>query len=119
MAKHSHNHECQRCLGRNRDHHQFRCLERHRRGHRHEPQPHNHQPICQTGCRHAGYGIPDSGKLAIGADILISDATEVNPNPDAHGLDNMQVYQNQSVLLADNYSTENDGISDWWLVQYG
>ncbi|MGP8200622.1 MAG: chitobiase/beta-hexosaminidase C-terminal domain-containing protein [Limisphaerales bacterium] len=74
---------------------------------------------AKLGVDTAGDGIPDSGKLAIGADILISDATEVNPNPDAHGLDNMQVYQNQSVLLADNYSTENDGIPDWWLVQYG
>jgi len=67
----------------------------------------------------AGDGIPDSGKLQIGADILIADAGDVNPNSFAHGLNNMQVYQNQSVLLADNYSTLNDGIPDWWLVKNG
>ena len=64
-------------------------------------------------------GIPDTGALAIGANFLVSDANAVNPNPLAHGLDNMQVYLNQSVLIANNYSTANDGIPDWWLVQNG
>ena len=66
-----------------------------------------------------GDGIPDTGALAIGASFLISDAGSVNPNPFAHGLNNLQVYENQSVLISDNYSTENDGIPDWWLVQNG
>jgi hypothetical protein len=67
----------------------------------------------------AGDGIPDSSKLLIGANILASDADDVNPNPFAHGLDNMQVYENPSVLIGNNYSTENDSMPDWWLVQNG
>ncbi len=74
---------------------------------------------AKNGVDSTGDGIPDSGALLIGADPFVSDANAVNPNPFAHGLDNLQVYQNQSVLLANNYSTENDGIPDWWLVQNG
>ncbi len=74
---------------------------------------------AKNGVDTTGDGIPDSAALAIGADPFVSDANAVNPNPFAHGLDNMQVYQNQSVLLANNYSTLNDGIPDWWLVKNG
>jgi hypothetical protein len=72
---------------------------------------------AKNGVDSTGDGIPDSVALAIGADPFVSDANAVNPNPFAHGLDNMQVYQNQSVLIANNYSTLNDGIPDWWLVK--
>ena len=74
---------------------------------------------AKNGVDTTGDGIPDSAALLIGANPFVSDATAVNPNPFAHGLDNMQVYQNQSVLLANNYSTSGDGIPDWWLVKYG
>jgi len=66
-----------------------------------------------------GDGIPNIGEILIGSNPLVSDANAPNPNPFAHGLDNMQVYENQSVLIANNYSTENDGVPDWWLVQNG
>jgi hypothetical protein len=74
---------------------------------------------AKNGVDTTGDGIPDSAALAIGADPFVSDANAVNLNPSAHGLDNMQVYLNQSVLIANNYSTENDGIPDWWLVKNG
>ena len=37
----------------------------------------------------------------------------------AHGLTRLQVFQNPSVLIADNYSRMGDGIPDWWKVKYG
>ena len=46
-------------------------------------------------------------------------ASCTSTNPWAHGLTNLQVDQNPSVLLADNYSTIKDGLPDWWKVQYG
>jgi hypothetical protein len=74
---------------------------------------------AKNGVDSTGDGIMDSGALIIGTDPFVSDAYAANPNPFAYGLDNMQVYQNQSVLLANNYSTLGDGIPDWWLVKNG
>jgi len=49
----------------------------------------------------------DTGRLEVanGLNPFYNDAGEPSTNPFAHGLTNLQVYQNQSVLLADNYST--------------
>ncbi|MGO9529374.1 MAG: hypothetical protein ACLP0A_17580, partial [Verrucomicrobiia bacterium] len=46
-------------------------------------------------------------------------ASEISTNPWAHGLTNLQVYENPSVLISNNYSTVGDGIPDWWKVTYG
>ena len=67
-----------------------------------------------------GDGIADWWKIKSG--LSVTDpavASAVNANPFAHGLTNLQVYQNPSVLLADNYSTLRDGIPDWWKVKHG
>jgi hypothetical protein len=64
-------------------------------------------------------GIPDAWEVANGLNPFYNDAGEPSTNPFAHGLTNLQVYQNQSVLLADNYSTVGDGIPDWWKVMHG
>jgi hypothetical protein len=67
-----------------------------------------------------GDGIPNGWELAHGLNPTDpSDANQPSTNPWAHGLTNLQVYQNPSVLIADNYSTLNDGIPDWWKVKYG
>jgi hypothetical protein len=70
-----------------------------------------------------GDGIPDWWRLRYYGSGTTTDsyscASCTSTNPWAHGLSNSQVYQNPSVLLADNYSTINDGIPDWWKVQYG
>jgi hypothetical protein len=45
-------------------------------------------------------------------------ASCTSTNPWAHGLTNLQLYQNPSVLISNNYTTFNDGIPDWWRVLY-
>ncbi|MGO9243638.1 MAG: hypothetical protein ACLQDC_02570 [Verrucomicrobiia bacterium] len=45
-------------------------------------------------------------------------ASEISTNPWAHGLTNLQAYENPSVLYANNYSSIGDGIPDWWRVMY-
>ncbi|MGD0061450.1 MAG: hypothetical protein ABSD58_18735, partial [Verrucomicrobiia bacterium] len=68
----------------------------------------------------AGSGIPNSWVYTYGLDPVDPNlASETNANPWAHGLTNLQVYQNPSVLIANNYSTVGDGIPDWWKVTYG
>jgi hypothetical protein len=70
-----------------------------------------------------GDGIPnwwrmkyfDSGTTTNGSSCAACAST----NPWAHGLANLQVYENPSVLITDNYSTVGDGIPDWWKVTYG
>ena len=74
---------------------------------------------AKNGVDSTGDGILDNVALLIGTDPFVSDADAVNPNPFAHGLSNMQVAQDPSMLLADNYSTLNDGVPDWWLVKCG
>ena len=65
-------------------------------------------------------GIPDNWEMVLGLNPFDpSDANQTSTKPWAHGLTNLQVSQNPSVLLADNYSTINDGIPDWWKVTYG
>ena len=67
-----------------------------------------------------GDGIPDLWEIQHGLNPFNpDDANLPSVNPFAHGLGNLQVYQNQSVLIADNYSTLGDGIADWWKVKYG
>jgi hypothetical protein len=64
--------------------------------------------------------IPNGWEVDHGLNPLDpTDANQPSTNPWAHGLTNLQVYQNPSVLIADNYSTLNDGIPDWWKVKYG
>ncbi len=66
-----------------------------------------------------GDTIPNGWEVAHGLNPLDpTDASQPSTNPWAHGLTNLQVYQNPSVLIADNYSTLGDGISDWWKVKY-
>jgi hypothetical protein len=65
-------------------------------------------------------GIPDVWEINHGLNPNdASDATQTSSNAWAHGLTNLQVYQNSSVLIADNYSTLGDGIPDWWKVKHG
>jgi len=67
-----------------------------------------------------GDGIPDWWKLKSG--LSLTDpavASAVSSDLRAHGLTNLQVYQHPSVLIADNNSTVNDGIPDWWKVAHG
>ena len=67
-----------------------------------------------------GDGLPDWWKLKSG--LSLTDpavASAISLDPRAHGLTNLQVYQHPSVLIADNNSTVNDGIPDWWKVKYG
>jgi outer membrane lipoprotein-sorting protein len=65
-------------------------------------------------------GIPDVWEINHGLNPNDdSDATQTSSNAWAHGLTNLQVYQNPSILIADNYSTQNDGIPDWWKVKHG
>ncbi|HTS19276.1 MAG TPA: LamG-like jellyroll fold domain-containing protein [Verrucomicrobiae bacterium] len=45
-------------------------------------------------------------------------ASCVSTNPWAYGLTNLQLYDNPSVLVSNNYTTFNDGIPDWWRVKY-
>ena len=45
-------------------------------------------------------------------------ASCTSTNPWAYGLTNLQLYQNPSVLISNNYTTFNDGIPDWWRVMY-
>jgi hypothetical protein len=64
-------------------------------------------------------GIPYGWAVTYGLDPLDPNlASETSTNPWAHGLTNLQVYENPSVLLADNYSTLDDGVPDWWKVTY-
>ncbi len=64
-------------------------------------------------------GIPYGWAVTYGLDPLDPNlASETSTNPWAHGLTNLQVYQNPSVLIADNYETLGDGIPDWWRVTY-
>lgn len=67
-----------------------------------------------------GDGIPNGWEVDNGLNPLDpADACQTSSNPWAHGLSNLQVYQNPSVLIADGYSTIGDGIPDWWKVKYG
>ena len=50
---------------------------------------------------------------------VYSCASCTSTNPFAHGLTNLQLYENPSVLISNNYTTLNDGIPDWWKVTYG
>jgi hypothetical protein len=64
-----------------------------------------------------GDGMPDCWELEHGLNPNDpSDANQPSTHSWAHGLTNLQVYQNPSVLLADNYSTLGDGIPDWWKI---
>jgi SAM-dependent methyltransferase len=64
-------------------------------------------------------GIPYWWAVTYGLDPLDPNlASETSTNPWAHGLTNLQVYENPSVLIADNYSSIGDGIPDWWRVMY-
>ncbi len=66
-----------------------------------------------------GDGIPDVWEADQGLNPFDSNTgSETSTNPWAHGLTNLQVYQNQSVLISNNYTTLNDGIPDWWRVMY-
>jgi T5SS/PEP-CTERM-associated repeat protein len=64
-------------------------------------------------------GIPDYWEIAHGSNPNVSDAGQPSSDPKAHGLTNLEVYQNPSVLIADGHSTLNDGTADWWKVKYG
>ena len=65
-------------------------------------------------------GIFDIWETAHGLDPNnASDATSTNTEPWAYGLTNLQLFQHPSVLTADNFSTLNDGIPDWWRAKYG
>ena len=70
-----------------------------------------------------GDGIPDWWRAEYYGNPTTTNqyacASCVDTNPWAHGLTNIQVYQNPSVLTADGYSTLSDGIPDWWKVKYG
>ena len=67
-----------------------------------------------------GDGIPDDWAIAHGLNPLDSTvATQTCTLAFTHGLNNLQVYENQSVLISDGYSTLGDGIGDWWKVTYG
>jgi T5SS/PEP-CTERM-associated repeat protein len=66
-------------------------------------------------------GIPDWWRLEyFGTTTTNPDscASCVSTDLWAHGLTNLQLYQNPSVLISNNYSTSNDGIPDWWRVKY-
>jgi hypothetical protein len=63
--------------------------------------------------------IPDEWELAHGSSVFGADDLATSNEPFAHGLNNLQVFENQSILISDNYSTMNDGVSDWWKVKYG
>jgi hypothetical protein len=64
-------------------------------------------------------GIPYGWAVTYGLDPLDPNlASETSTNPWAHGLTNLQVYENPSVLISNNYTTVNDGIPDWWRVMY-
>jgi hypothetical protein len=66
-----------------------------------------------------GDGIPDIWEADQGLNPFDPNtASETSTNPWAHGLTNLQVYENPSVLYANNYSTIGDGIPDWWRVMY-
>lgn len=72
-----------------------------------------------TACT-TGDGIPDDWAIAHGLNPLDSTvATQTCTLAFTHGLNNLQVYQNQSVLISDGYSTLGDGVADWWKVTYG
>jgi T5SS/PEP-CTERM-associated repeat protein len=65
-------------------------------------------------------GIPDYWESTHGLNPNDpSDAGQASSDPEAHGLTNLQVYQNPSVLVVDGYSTLGDGVGDWWKVKYG
>ena len=67
-----------------------------------------------------GDGIADWWKIKAGVSLISTlVATALNTNLWAHGLTNLQVYQNPTVSIADNYSTKGDGIADWWKVKAG
>ncbi len=71
-----------------------------------------------------GDGIPDQWRAQyFGGDGTTTNADScaacTSANPRAHGLTNLQVYQNPGVLKGDNYSTVGDGIPDWWKAAYG
>ncbi|MGD1019369.1 MAG: thrombospondin type 3 repeat-containing protein [Verrucomicrobiia bacterium] len=76
--------------------------------------------LCETDTLNDG--IPDWWRLEYFGTPTTTNADScascTSTNPWAHGLTNLQVYQNPSVLIANNYSTLNDGIPDWWRVMY-
>jgi hypothetical protein len=70
-----------------------------------------------------GDGIPDWWRLEYFGTPTTTNGSScascTSTNPWAHGLTNLQVYQNPTILIADNYSTVGDGVPDWWKVKYG
>lgn len=67
-----------------------------------------------------GDGIPDIWEVNNGLNPSDpNDAEQMSSQPFAHGLSNLQVYLNPSVLQADGYSSLADGIPDWWKIQDG
>ena len=93
---------------------------------------HHSVALCADGTIWA-WGANDAGQLGDGstteqhAPIIIhslwaampGDPTAMCSDPWAHGLTNRQVFNNPSVLRADNYSTLGDGVPDWLKVQCG
>jgi hypothetical protein len=66
-----------------------------------------------------GDGLPDGVELRWGLNANdASDAARASLAPRAHGLSNLQVYENPGVR-GDNRSTANDGIPDWWKILWG
>jgi len=67
-----------------------------------------------------GDGIPDWWEVSQGLNPNNpDDGSATNTSSLAHGLSNLQVYWNPSVLVTDNYSSCSDGVADWWKVQTG
>ena len=67
-----------------------------------------------------GDGLPDIWEVNSGLNpINANDAGHASANLFAHGISNLQVYQNPSVLWADGYSSLGDGIPDWWKISTG
>lgn len=64
-------------------------------------------------------GVPYGWAVTYGLDPLDPNlASETSTNPRAYGLTNLQVYENPSVLISNNYDSVGDGIPDWWRVMY-
>src|SRR5205823_5683045 len=64
--------------------------------------------------------LPDWWKILNGFSTTnLTVASSASTNSFAHGLTNLQVYQNPSVVISNNYSTLNDGLADWWKVKAG
>ena len=67
-----------------------------------------------------GDGIPDIWEVNIGLNPNNpNDAGQPSANPFAHGISNLQVYQNPSVLLEDGFSSLGDDLPDWWKIGTG